>query len=216
MLGVNDGLVSNVALVLGVAGAHPAASTVRLAGLVGLVGGACSMAIGEFISMKGQRELFERELAVESEEIEAHPEAERRELQAIYIDRGAAPDVAGEVAAQLMRDKGSALEAHARDELGLDPGQLGSPVQAGLSSFVSFALGAVVPLVAWFFLTGPAALWLSVALTATASATVGAVLGISAGRPAATSAARQLLLAAIAAGITFGVGHALGASGIAG
>jgi VIT1/CCC1 family predicted Fe2+/Mn2+ transporter len=216
VLGVNDGLVSNVALVLGVAGAHPAASTVRLAGLVGLVGGACSMAIGEFISMKGQRELFERELAVESEEIEAHPEAERRELQAIYIDRGAAPDVAGEVAAQLMRDKGSALEAHARDELGLDPGQLGSPVQAGLSSFVSFALGAVVPLVAWFFLTGPAALWLSVALTATASATVGAVLGISAGRPAATSAARQLLLAAIAAGITFGVGHALGASGIAG
>lgn len=216
MLGVNDGLVSNVALVLGVAGAHPAASTVRLAGLVGLVGGACSMAIGEYISMKGQKELFERELAVESKEIESHPRAERRELEAIYEDRGASPDVARRLAAELMSDKGSALEAHARDELGLDPEELGSPVQAAASSLSAFALGAIVPLISWFFLAGSSALWLSVVLTGTASAGVGAALGISSGRSVTVSSLRQVLLAAVAAGITFGVGRALGATGVAG
>lgn len=216
VLGVNDGLVSNVALVLGVAGAHPTAATVRLAGLVGLVGGACSMAIGEYISMRGQKELFERELAVESEEIAAHPRAERRELQAIYQDRGASAGVAGELAAELMEDRETALEAHARDELGLDPEELGSPVQAAVSSLASFALGAFVPLVAWFFLASSAAIWLSVGLTAVASAAVGAALGATAGRSVFRTSARQVLLAAAAAAITFGVGRALGTSGLTG
>lgn len=215
MLGVNDGLVSNVALVLGVAGAHPAAATVRLAGLVGLVGGACSMAIGEYVSMKGQKELFERELGVERQEIESHPEGERNELEAIYQDRGASSEVASKIAGEMMRDNDTALQAHARDELGLDPQELGSPFQAAFSSLASFAVGAIVPLVAWFFLVGSEALWLSIALTASASAAVGASLGVFSGHSPVLSGTRQVLLAAAAAGVTFGIGRALGASGLA-
>lgn len=173
------------------------------------------MAIGEYISMKGQKELFQHELAIESDEIESHPDDERRELQAIYEDRGASKGVAKELSAELMGNKHSALESHARDELGLDPSELGSPVQAGASSLASFALGAIVPLVAWFFLSGAPALWLSVALTGSASAAVGTALGVSSGRSVIVSALRQVLLAAVAAGITFGIGRAIGASGAA-
>lgn len=213
ILGGNDGLVSNVALIVGIAGAHPAATAVRLAGLAGMVAGACSMAVGEYVSMRGQKELFERELRVERRELERAPRPERKELERIYRDRGVSSDVAAEVAGQLMDDPDSALDAHARDELGLDPDDLGSPWQAATSSFVSFAAGAVVPLLAWFFLTGLAAVVASVGLAAIASAGIGTFLGFEAERSPLRSAARQVLLMLAAAGITYGVGRALGASG---
>jgi VIT1/CCC1 family predicted Fe2+/Mn2+ transporter len=208
-------LVSNVALILGVAGAHPHATAVRLAGLSGLLAGACSMALGEYVSMQGQKELFERELSVEREEIEAHPGGERKELQAIYMDRGVSAEVAGKMADELMSNSDVALDAHARDELGLDPEELGSPYQAAGSSFLAFAVGAFVPLISWFFLTGMLATIIAISVTLAASAGVGVVLGAYSGKSMFRSAARQVLLSATAAGITFGVGRLLGASGAA-
>src|SRR5213082_3615030 len=141
VFGVSDGLVSNVSLVLGVAaGSHNAQGAVRLAGLAGLVAGAVSMAIGEYISMTAQAELFERELELERTEIRRRPESERRELAHIYRSRGVDPSTADELASQMMRDPDLALETHEREELGIDPGALGSPVGAAASSFVSFAI----------------------------------------------------------------------------
>src|SRR5438067_10047180 len=139
VFGVSDGLVSNVSLILGVAGANPGAGFVRLAGLAGLISGAVSMAIGEYVSMKAQTELFERELELERREIHRRPENEQRELAHIYRSRGVEPSTADELASQMMRDPDLALETHAREELGIDPGALGSPVGAAVSSFFAFA-----------------------------------------------------------------------------
>src|SRR5436305_13332227 len=155
VFGVSDGLVSNVSLVLGVAaGSHYAQGPVRLAGLAGLVAGAVSMAIGEYISMTAQSELFERELELERKEISRRPESERRELAHIYRSRGVDPGTADELASQMMRDPDLALETHAREELGIDPQALGSPIGAAVWSFVSFAIGALAPLLPWFFAGG--------------------------------------------------------------
>jgi VIT1/CCC1 family predicted Fe2+/Mn2+ transporter len=188
---------------------------VRLAGLAGLVAGACSMAAGEYVSMRAQRELLERELAVERAEIERRPAAERRELAHLYERRGLDPEMAKELAAAMSQDTDMALDTHAREELGLDPGELGSPVQAAVSSLGSFALGAVLPLIPWFLVAGETALLASVAIGAVAAVAVGAALSLFTGRSWLHSAARQLLLSGVAAGITYGVGHALGAAGVA-
>src|SRR5437588_7489256 len=152
VFGVSDGLVSNVSLILGVAaGAHDLQGTVRLAGLAGLIAGAVSMAIGEYVSMTAQAELFERELELERHEIRRRPENERRELAHIYRARGVDPGTADELASQMMRDPDLALETHAREELGIDPNALGSPIGAAVSSFVAFAIGALAPLLPWLF-----------------------------------------------------------------
>src|SRR5947209_6900235 len=166
VFGVSDGLTTNVTLILGVAGAAATtgASFVRLAGLVGLVGGAFSMAAGEYVSMKTQRELFERELEIERREIHRRPDNERRELEAIYRGRGVEPATAKELAREMMRDPDLALETHAREELGIDPAQLGSPVQAAVSSFLAFAVGAVIPLLPWLRGSGQAAVLASLVL----------------------------------------------------
>lgn len=215
VFGVSDGLVSNVSLILGVAGATTGAAPVRLAGLAGLVAGACSMAAGEYVSMRAQRELFEKELDVERTEIHRRPAAEMRELAHLYESRGIEPEMAKELAAVMMRDPETALDTHAREELGLDPSQLGSPIQAALSSFVSFALGAVLTLIPWFVISGTSAVFASVAIGVLAAVAVGGALSLFTGRTWWYSAGRQLLLAAAAAAITYGIGSALGATGVA-
>jgi VIT1/CCC1 family predicted Fe2+/Mn2+ transporter len=214
VFGVSDGLVSNVSLILGVAGASPAPGVVRLAGLAGLLSGACSMAAGEYISVKAQRELIEREIEVERRELERRPEKEQRELAGNFRRKGVDAQVAAEMAEQLSRDPDTALEAHAREELGIDPNDLGSPVKVAVSSFVSFAAGAVVPLIPWLITRGAAAVVASVILGALAALTVGAALARFTGRSPALSALRQLAVAAAAAAVTYAVGAAIGVNGI--
>jgi VIT1/CCC1 family predicted Fe2+/Mn2+ transporter len=210
VFGVSDGLVSNVSLILGVAGANPGAGIVRLAGLAGLIAGAVSMSAGEYISMKAQTELFERELELERRELLRNPHVETVELTQIYQSRGVDPDRARELAEQMMRDPDMALQTHAREELGIDPDKLGSPTGAAISSFVAFALGALVPLLPWFFGTGTAATVASVVLGLVASAVVGTLLARFTGRSVFFSAGRQVAIAVFAAGVTFLVGHVVG------
>ncbi len=213
VFGISDGLVSNASLILGIDGAHPAASVVRLAGLAGLLGGALSMASGEYVSMRAQAELFQRELTVERAEIARHPEGERRELALIYERRGVAPEVASDLAAQMMATPEGALETHAREELGIDPDELGSPVKAAASSFASFAVGAVIPLAGFLVATGTAATLAGVAFSALAAVAVGGTLALFTGRPFWVSGLRQLALCAGAAAITFGIGALVGHHG---
>ncbi len=210
VFGVSDGLVSNVALILGMAGAHSSASAVRLAGVAGLIAGSFSMAAGEYVSMRAQSELMLRELDVERDAIRHEPEDERRELAAIYRSRGLDNDMADELSVKMMSDPELALETHAREELGINPDDTGNPLQAALSSFVMFALGAFIPLVPWLITSGTTAILWSVALTAVSAFSVGAALAAFTGRPWLWSATRQLLISGFAAGVTYGVGHLIG------
>lgn len=209
MFGVSDGLVSNVALVLGVAAAHPASAVVRLAGLAGLLGGSWSMAAGEYVSMRAQRELFERELSLERSEIRRRPEEETRELAQVYCRRGLPAELADQLAAALMHDPELALATHAREELGLDLDGLGSPVQAAVFSFLSFAIGAAVPLLPWLFVGPTTAVRASVLVAGLSALAVGAALARFTGRSVIRSAVRQLLISATAAGVTYAVGGLL-------
>ena len=214
VFGVSDGLVSNVAIVLGFAGANAAASVVRLAGLAGLIGGAVSMAAGEYISMTAQSELLERELEMERLELRRSPEAERRELVQIYRSRGLDEATADQLATALHRDPELALQTHAREELGIDPESLGRPVSAAVSSFVTFSVGATIPLFPYFFGSGTAALVVAIVLGVVAAVTVGALLARFTGRPMARSAIRQLVFSAVPAAVTFALGAAVGMSGV--
>ena len=214
VFGVSDGLVSNVAIVLGFAGANPGPGLVRLAGLAGLIGGAVSMAAGEYVSMTAQSELLQRELEMERLELRRRPEAERRELAQIYRSRGVDEDTADQLATALSRNPELALQTHAREELGIDPESLGRPVQAALSSFVTFSIGATIPVIPYFFTSGTAALLVAVVLGVVAALAVGAALAKFTGRPMGRSAARQLLFSAVPAAITFAIGSAVGVSGI--
>lgn len=212
VFGVSDGLVSNVSLILGVAGAGPAAGVIRLAGLAGLIAGAVSMAAGEYVSMQAQRELLERELEVERRELRRRPHVEQVELATIYEARGVDPDTARAMAAQVMRDPELALATHAREELGIDPRSLGSPVMAALWSFGAFAVGALVPLVPWFFAAGMAATVSAIAAGGVTAFGIGAFLARFTGRSRWFSAVRQFAIAAVAAAVTFLVGKAVGVS----
>ena len=212
VFGVSDGLTTNVSLILGVAAAGPAASVVRLAGLAGLLAGAFSMAAGEYLSMRAQTELLEHELDREAAELRTRPGYERHELASIYERRGLSRGLADRVADELMRDPTQALETHAREELGIRPDQLGSPTGAAGSSFVSFAIGALIPLLPWFFIAGTSAILASVLAGAATSAAVGIAVAYATGRSPTRAALRQLTLTAIAAGITFVVGRTVGLS----
>jgi VIT1/CCC1 family predicted Fe2+/Mn2+ transporter len=212
VFGVSDGLVSNVSLILGVAGADPAPGVVRLAGLAGLIAGAVSMAAGEYVSMRAQAELFERELEIERRELRRAPHAETIELSKIYESRGVQPTRARALAEEMMRDPDLALETHAREELGIDPDSLGSPWSAAISSFIAFTIGALVPLVPWFFATGTAATIASVILGAVAAVVVGVALAGLTGRSPLWSGSRQLAITAGAAAVTFAVGKVVGVS----
>jgi VIT1/CCC1 family predicted Fe2+/Mn2+ transporter len=210
VFGVSDGLLTNVSLILGVAGAHPAAGVVRLAGLAGLVAGAFSMSAGEFVSMSAQRELIEREVAIEREELRRHPESEHRELVSLYVSRGVPADAAEQVATALSKDPELALEVHSREELGVNPGSIGSPPAAAASSFGAFAVGAVVPLLPWFFGGGDSAVLASIILGAVAALAVGVGVAYFTGRSRVRTALRQLGIAAVVAAVTYGIGTLVG------
>jgi vacuolar iron transporter family protein len=210
VFGVSDGLVTNVSLVLGIAGANPGGSIVRLAGVAGLIAGSFSMASGEYLSTTAQRELMERELEVERRSLHHSPEGEAAELRGMYVRRGIDPTVATDMVNEVMQNPDLALETHAREELGITPQGLGSPWQAAAASFFTFAVGAFIPLAPWLFTSGTTAIVLSVVLGAVASLVVGVVLARYTERSALFSALRQLVVTAVAAGVTFGVGRAIG------
>jgi vacuolar iron transporter family protein len=212
VFGVSDGLVSNLLLVIGAAGASESQSLVRLVGLMGLLSGAISMGAGEWVSMKTQKELLEREIDKERIELRHRPELERQELAAIYVQRGVSEELADRLSAEIMQNPVTALEIHAREELGVDPNSLGSPWGAAFSSVGSFAVGALVPVLPWLFGGGLAATIGSVVFSAVGSLIVGYLVGYFTGRKRLISSLRQLLIAVIAAAFTYGLGKAIGIS----
>lgn len=212
VFGVSDGLVSNAALVMGFAGSGVGRATVTLAGLAGLLSGAFSMAAGEYISMQSQREMFERELRLESQELEENADEEREELVLLYRAKGLSQHEAERLADRLMANPKAALDTLAREELGLDPDELGSPWGAAFSSLLTFAFGAAIAPLPYLFAAGTAALLAAIIAVAIALFAVGAVTGRLNGRSPVRSGLRQLLVGAFAAGVTYAVGAALGAT----
>jgi VIT1/CCC1 family predicted Fe2+/Mn2+ transporter len=213
IFGVNDGLVSNAALIMGFAGADQRPEVIVLAGISGLLAGAFSMGAGEYISMRVQRELLERMLHLEAHELGTDPETERAELAEIYGRKGLSPELADQVAGELMRDPKVALDTHAREELGIDPEEgLGSPWGAASSSFLTFSVGALIPLIPFLFLSGTTGTVTSAAFTALALLLVGGLTGRLTGRSSAVAALRMFAIGMGAALVTYGVGTLLGVS----
>jgi len=216
VFGANDGLVSNLSLVMGVAGAVTGAASgnhfIVLAGVAGLLAGAFSMAAGEYISMQSQREMFENQIAVEREEMRVMPEVEQEELAAIYRAKGVADADAKRIAAQLMEDPAKALDTKVREELGLDPDELGSSWGAAIYSFIAFAIGALIPLVPFLLTSGDVAFMSALGLSFAALFAVGAAVSIVTGKSMLFSGLRQVLIGAAAATVTYGVGSLIGAN----
>ena len=213
VLGANDGLVSNLSLVMGVAGAAAAEQTILLAGLAGLIAGACSMAMGEWLSVNSSRELYQRQIALEAAELAQSPEEEREELVLIYQAKGLSEDQARAIAERLLSDGSAAVDTLAREELGIDPDELGgSAWTAAVSSFVLFAAGAIFPVAPFFFLTGTTAVAASLAASGVALALLGAGTSLFTGRSLAFSALRQHHIGYAPAAVTYGVGAVVGVS----
>ena len=210
IFGVSDGLVSNLSLVMGVAGASHEASFVLLAGIAGLLAGAFSMAAGEYISMQSQRELFERQISLERAELEAMPEEEQQELAGLYVAKGFPRAEAERIAARMFEDPQTALDTLVREELGLDPDELGSPWGAASGSFLAFALGAVIPVIPYLFASGTTAFAASLVLSLIALFLVGAGVSLLTGRGLVFSGLRQLAIGAAAAAVTYAVGSVIG------
>jgi vacuolar iron transporter family protein len=212
VFGVNDGLLSNASLILGVAGANAEANVILLSGVAGLLAGAFSMAAGEYVSMRSQREMFEYQINLERQELMLYPHEEMQELALIYGGRGMPKAEAEKLAATITSDPEKALDALAREELGLNPDELGSPWGAAVFSFAAFTLGALVPLLPFLVGTGSMALIISIALTAAMLFAVGALLSLFTGRNAFRSGARMLAIGALAGGATFLIGKLMGVS----
>jgi VIT1/CCC1 family predicted Fe2+/Mn2+ transporter len=211
VLGANDGLCSNLALVMGVAGASTSSHAILVTGVAGLLAGACSMALGEWVSVTSSRELAERELHVERDELAAAPEEEREELQLIYEAKGIPKDEARQLSQRLLDDRGAALDVLAREELGIDPAELGGSARvAAITSFLLFAFGAVFPVLPFLVTDGTTAVIASLVVSSVALFAIGAAITLFTGRPACRSGGRQTLLGLAAAGLTFGLGHLLG------
>lgn len=214
IFGVSDGLVSNTSLVMGFAGASAtgplANSTVLFAGLAGLLAGACSMAAGEYVSVASQRDLFSREIEMEARELREKPEAEQKELELIYRAKGLTREDAARVAEQIMADPEIALETLIREELGLDPNELGSPTKVAVWSFSAFAIGASIAVIPYALLSGTAALVAAIAAAVIALCLVGGIVGKISGRGIVFGAMRQLLWGSGAAAITYIVGSLIG------
>ncbi len=208
VFGVNDGLVSNASLIMGVAGATHDVSIIYLSGVAGMLAGACSMAAGEYVSMQSQRELFEYQIGLEREELEEYPDEEAEELAVIYNARGVPMEHARAIARKLMQDPEHALDTLAREELGLNPDELGSPWGAALSSFTAFALGAFVPLVP--FVLGFGGVAEGALLTLASLFLVGATLSLFTGRSALISGIRMVLIGGGAGMVTYIIGTLLG------
>jgi VIT1/CCC1 family predicted Fe2+/Mn2+ transporter len=210
VFGVNDGLVSNASLILGVAGAGADARSVVLAGVAGLAAGAFSMAVGEYVSVRSQRELYEHQIALERDELAQYPEAEAQELALIYAAKGVPKRQAEQVAKRLVADPEHALDTLAREELGLNPADLGAPFGAAASSFAAFAAGASIPLLPYFFAASSSALAVAIAVTAVALFAIGATMSLFTGRGALLSGLRMLALGASAGAVTWAVGRLAG------
>ncbi|MBF2076208.1 MAG: VIT1/CCC1 transporter family protein [Synechococcales cyanobacterium C42_A2020_086] len=213
VLGANDGLLSNLSLVMGVAGANSSNEAILITGFAGLLAGACSMALGEWLSVQSSRELYGRQIRIEKQELEQAPEEEEEELALIYEAKGLPPDQAQELAARIIQNQATALDTLAREELGVDPEELGgSAWMAGLTSFFLFATGAIIPVSPFLFLQGAIALWMSLLLSGLALFLIGAGITLLTGRSVLFSGSRQVLFGLAASGITFGIGRLLGVS----
>lgn len=211
VFGINDGLISNAALIMGFAGASQSRALIVLAGISGLIAGAFSMGSGEYVSMRVQREMLERLLHLERRELELDPATEERELAMIYRAKGLTEELSNRVAAEMMKDPGVALDTHAREELGVDPQEgLGSPWGAAISSFVMFGIGAVLPVLPFFVTSGASGTIAALAITAAALLGVGALTALLTGKSPLRSALRQLGIGAAATAITFAIGSLLG------
>ena len=210
VLGANDGLVSNVSLVMGMAGAAPVPSVVLLAGLAGVVAGALSMALGEYVSVRTQRESFESLIALEKREIARNPQHEQHEITVIYRAKGIPVEDAERFAAHVMRDPDAALDLMAREELGLNPDELGSPVAVAFSSMAAFASGAIVPVVPFLFFPVAEAAPVAAVLTIVALLLTGGLTARMIGRPPLRGAVRLAFLGAAAALITYVAGRIAG------
>ena len=210
IFGVSDGLVSNLALVMGFAGAQADAEFVLLAGLAGLLAGAASMSAGEYVSMRAQRELYERQISLEATELALAPEEERNELVLIYRAKGLTTEEAERLADRILEDPDVALDTLVREELGLDPRELGSPWGAAIGSFIAFAAGAIIPVLAYFTGAGWGQFAVSVVMSGVALFAVGIGVSLFTGRSALYSGARQLAIGAAAASVTYGLGSAIG------
>ena len=213
VLGAGDGLITNISLVLGVAGASAGVAAVRLAGVAGLLAGAFSMAAGELVSVKAHDELVQHEIDVERGELSDDPVGEQRELAGMYRARGVPAADADTVARILMANPDVALDTHARLELGVDPDDTGSSREAAAVSFFSFSLGVLLPLLPWFFTSGTSAVLASVVIGAVAALALGATIGSFSGQGVWRTAGRQLAAAVIAASVTYAVGHLIGVRG---
>ena len=211
VFGVSDGLVSNTALVMGFAGSGTSRTVTLLAGIAGLLAGSFSMAAGEYISMSSQREMYEREISLEQAELEEKPEEEHAELVLIYRAKGLSKPEAEQLADRIMADRSVALDTLAREELGLDPDELGSPWGAAFSSLFAFAIGAFVVIIPYLAGSGTAALVAAIGLAVAALFGVGASIGALNGRGVLRSGLRQVIAGVIAGAVTFGVGHLIGA-----
>jgi VIT1/CCC1 family predicted Fe2+/Mn2+ transporter len=211
VLGASDGLVSNFNLVMGVAGAQLAAGTILLTGFAGLLAGAISMALGEYISVQSSRELYQKQIATEAEEIEKAPDEEKEELVLIYQARGLDDKSARLLAESLMSNKESALATLARDELGVNPEELGgSAWEAAITSFLLFAVGAIVPVIPYLFMEGMPAAAVSAGMSTLGLFLIGAAITLFTGKPVWYSGLRQVAFGLAAAAATFSIGRLIG------
>jgi len=213
VLGANDGLVSILSLTMGMAGAGQPSSTVLIAGLAGLLAGAGSMAMGEWLSVQSSRELYQKQLSLEADEIASAPEEEQEELALIYQAKGLPAERARELAAHIMADQKITLDTLAREELGIDPQELGgSAYEAAITSFILFAIGAIFPLLPFIFLSGNPAIFVSLGLSGLGLFLIGAAITLMTGRSVLYSGLRQVVIGIAAAALTYGVGALIGIS----
>lgn len=213
VLGANDGLVSILSLVMGVAGANLTSHDVLVTGLAGLLAGAGSMALGEWLSVQSSRELYAHQIKIEAEEIANAPEEEQEELSLIYQSKGLPEDKAKEMAAHMMQDKTHILDTLAREELGIDPDELGgSSWEAALTSFLLFAFGALFPILPFFFTQGNLAVYLSLGVSALGLFAIGSLITLMTGQKVIVAGSRQVVFGLVAAGLTFGIGRLIGVS----
>lgn len=212
VFGVNDGLISNTSLIMGIAGASSEPGLILTAGVAGLLAGALSMAAGEYVSMRSQREMYEYQIGLEREEFAEYPQEEAEELALIYNARGMDMDEARAVAHKMLKDPEHALNTLAREELGLNPDDLGSPWGAAIFSFLSFTLGALIPLAPFLLKLGPQSVWYAAALAGMALFVVGTVLSLFTGRSALWGGGRMLLIGGASGAATYAIGTLLGVS----
>lgn len=210
VFGINDGLVSNASLILGVAGASDNAVFILLSGFAGLLAGACSMGAGEYISVRSQREMFQHQIALEKNELQQYPEEEAEELALIYEAKGLDLEEARALARRIISNPNRALDTLAKEELGLNLEELGSPWAAAISSFLSFSVGATIPLLPFLWIDAGRSLWISLILTGASLFVTGATLSLFTGRRALWSGIRMLLIGSSAGAVTYLIGKWLG------